>query len=103
MADATKDFEELFTIFEKHAVRAVIIGAHAVAFHAKPRYTKDLDVLLDSSADNARRAVAALEEFGFGGIGITGEDLTGTGKIIQLGVAPNRIDLVTSVDGVAFD
>jgi hypothetical protein len=62
MADVTKDFEELFACFIRHGVRFVVVGAHAVAHHAKPRYTKDLDLFVDHDPSNAERIVAALEE-----------------------------------------
>ena len=103
MVEPTKDFEELLAAFARHGVRSLIVGAHAVAFHAKPRYTKDLDVLLEPSPDNAGRVVAAIEEFGFSGLGIGIEDFSVPGRILQLGVAPNRIDLVTSIDAISFE
>ena len=103
MVRATKDFEELFAFFESHSVKAVIVGAHAVAFHAKPRYTKDLDLLLEPSEENARRALLALTDFGFGSMGIAVADLANPGRVLQLGQPPNRIDLLTSIDGVTFE
>jgi hypothetical protein len=103
MAARTKDFEELLALFTAHGVKAVVVGAHAVAFHAKPRYTKDLDLLLEPTIENASRAVEALEAFGFGGLGVTPDDLSEPGRILQLGHPPNRIDLITSIDGVSFD
>jgi hypothetical protein len=99
----TKDFEELFASFNSHSVKAVIVGAYALAFHAKPRYTKDIDILLEPSRENAARVMAALSDFGFGNVGITAADLEKTGQVIQLGVPPIRIDLLTSIDGVSFD
>ncbi len=102
MAKPTKDFEELLRFFDSRGAKAVIVGAHAVAYHAKPRYTKDLDVLVEASADNARRILDALEDFGFGDLELDIADFTEPGRIIQLGFAPNRIDLMTSIDGVAF-
>ena len=102
MADPQRDFEELLKFFNSRDARAVIVGAHAVAFHAKPRYTKDLDVLVESSVENARRILDALKDFGFENVGLEIEDFTEPGRIIQLGYPPNRIDLMTSIDGVAF-
>ncbi len=102
MADATKDFEDLFACFAKQDVRAVVVGAHAVAFHAKPRYTKDLDILIEPTPGNAKRVVAALAEFGFGDVGLTADDFASPGRVVQLGHPPNRIDLITSIDGVSF-
>ena len=102
MAEPTKDFEELFRFFESRGAKVVIVGAHAVAYHAKPRYTKDLDILLEATVENARRVLAALEDFGFGGLKLTIEDFSTPGTIVQLGFPPNRIDLMTSIDGVEF-
>ena len=98
----SKDFEELFTFLNAHHVKAIVVGGHAVAFHAKPRYTKDIDVFVERSSENATRLMAALVDFGFGDVGLSAADFEKPGKIIQLGVAPNRIDLLTSIDGVEF-
>ncbi len=102
MAESTKDFEELLESFTRHGVRFVVVGAHALAHHAKPRYTKDLDLFVEMSQDNGRHIVEALEEFGFGGLGITAADFQESGRILQLGVLPNRVDIMTSIDGVSF-
>jgi hypothetical protein len=99
----SSDFEELFAFFNARHVRAVVVGGHALAFHGHPRFTKDLDVFVDASADNAARIVEALNDFGFGAVGLTADDFTTFGRIVQLGVAPNRIDLMTSIDGVTFE
>lgn len=97
------DAGELFVLFERHGVRALIVGAHALAVHAKPRFTNDVDVFVEPSRENAARVVAALQEFGFGSIGLTPDDLSTSGRVVQLGFPPNRIDLMTSIDGVPFD
>ena len=102
MAKPTKDFEELLRFFDSRGAKAVIVGAHAVAYHAKPRYTKDLDVLVEPTPENARRVLDALEDFGFGDLELDIEDFKEPGRIIQLGFPPNRIDLMTSIDGVEF-
>lgn len=97
-----KDFEEFFALFNKHGVRYCILGAYAVAFHAQPRYTKDMDIWVEPSLDNAGRILKALKSFGFGKISISAEDLIQPDKIIQLGYEPVRIDLLTSVSGISF-
>lgn len=102
MESVTKDFEELFACLTRHGVRALIVGAHAVAFHAKPRYTKDIDILVEPSQENADALIQALEKFGFENIGLESADFTEPGKIIQLGFPPKRIDLITSIPGVSF-
>jgi hypothetical protein len=99
----SSDFEELLALFNVHNVRAVIVGGHALAFHGRPRYTNDLDIFLEPSATNAAALMRALEDFGFGSVGLTPQDFSSPGKIVQLGVAPNRIDLMTAIDGVTFD
>jgi len=97
---ASHDYEEFIAALNAHGVQYLIVGAHAVAFHARPRATKDLDILIESTAENARKVLDALRDF-FGGadLGYTVEDLTAPDWIIQLGVAPVRIDLLTDILG----
>ena len=96
----SRDYEKFIAALNDHGVRYLLVGAHAVAFHARPRATKDLDILLDPTARNARRALAALRDF-FGGadLGYTIADLTDPRWILQLGVAPVRIDLLAAIPG----
>lgn len=97
------DFEELLACLTARSVRFVVVGGHALAFHGRPRFTKDLDLLVEPSPGNARNLVLALSDFGFGGVGLTADDFLAPGRIVQLGVAPNRVDLITAIDGVSFD
>ena len=99
----TKDFEELFECLTRRSVKALVIGGYAVAFHGQPRFTKDIDVFVEASAENAARLLDALADFGFGNAGLTLSDFERPGRIVQLGVAPNRVDLLTVIDGVTFD
>ena len=103
MDNQKSDFEELFGYLTARNVRFVVVGGHALAYHGRPRYTKDLDVFVEPTAENATRLLGALEDFGFGGLGLTEADFDTPGKVVQLGVAPNRIDLLTAIDGVSFD
>ena len=98
-----KDFEELLKLFNKNKVRYCIVGAYAVAFYAEPRYTKDMDIFVEPDADNAHRIIKSLEEFGFKSLSLEEKDLIRTGKIIQLGYEPIRIDLMTSIEGCNFE
>lgn len=98
----TKDFAELLACLNARSVRAVIVGGYALAFHAKPRFTKDIDIFVDPTQENVARLLLALADFGFGGLGLTTDDFSRAGTIVQLGVAPNRVDLVTAIDGVSF-
>lgn len=97
-----KDYEELLKLFNRHKVRYCVIGAFAVAFHSKPRYTKDIDLLVEPSSRNSLKIMNALDEFGFGKIGLTPADFSKEGQIIQLGTEPVRIDIVTSIEGFSF-
>jgi predicted nucleotidyltransferase len=97
-----KDYEEFLGLLNKNNVRYCIIGAYAVAFYAKPRYTKDIDILIEPSEKNAQHVLAALNEFGFGELSISLEDLTTEGNILQLGYEPLRIDLLTKLEGFQF-
>ena len=89
--------------FAAHAVEHLVVGAYALAFHGVPRYTGDLDVLVRPDAANARRVLAALGDFGFASLGLTADDFASPGRVVQLGVAPVRIDIITSLTGVSWD
>jgi hypothetical protein len=97
--DAVQDFEDFLDLLDRHGVRYLIVGGLAFVYHAKPRFTKDIDIWLDPGPDNLGRANAALAEFGSPHL-LTPAD----GKeILQLGVAPNRIDLLREAVPLAFD
>jgi hypothetical protein len=98
-----KDFEELLRLFNKNKVKYCIIGAYAVAFYAEPRYTKDMDILVEPNRDNARKIIKSLTEFGFKNLTLEEKDLIQKEKIIQLGYEPVRIDLITSIKGCDFE
>lgn len=98
-----KDFEEFFESFNRHNVEYLIVGGYAFALHAHPRYTGDLDVFVRASEHNARRVIEALADFGFELSSLTWKDLTVSGRVVQLGFPPLRIDIMTAIDGVAFD
>ena len=97
-----KDFEELLECLNKNKVRYCVVGAFAVAFHGIPRFTKDMDILVEPTTQNSKKIVKALEEFGFGSLGLTVKDFSKPGVIIQLGYEPVRVDILTSVDGCGF-
>lgn len=101
--NVSRDFEELFAFFNARKVRALIVGGYAFAYHARPRYTKDIDIWIDAAPENAGRLLEALNDFGFGSLDLSIEDFTKPGQIVQLGFPPNRIDLLTSIKGLTFD
>jgi hypothetical protein len=94
---------EFIELLSSNEVEFVLIGGHAVAFHGYPRLTLDADFLVRPSPDNAQRVVAALQQFGFGDVGLSTADFERPAQVIQLGVPPNRIDILTSISGVSFD
>ncbi len=98
-----RDFVELLQSFDDHDVQFLIVGAHALAAHGHVRATRDLDVFLRPTAENAERAIRALAAFGAPLDDLTADDLATEGTIFQIGVAPVRIDILTRIDGVAFD
>lgn len=97
-----KDYEELLKLFNNHRVKYCIIGSYAVAFHAKPRYTKDMDILIEPSQVNSKRIINALVDFGFEGLNLSEEDFLKEGRIIQLGYEPVRVDITNSIQGCRF-
>lgn len=101
--ELSDDFREFVEWLDKHEVRFLIVGGYAVAFHGHPRYTKDLDVWIAATQDNAERLLRALHDFGFGSLNLSVADFVEEGMIIQLGDPPNRIDILTSVKGLEFE
>ena len=97
------DFKDLLSAFNAHRVEYLVVGAHALAAHGHVRATGDLDVWIRPEAANAKRVIAALESFGAPLHDLTETDLIRPGTVFQIGVAPIRIDVLTSIDGVAFE
>lgn len=97
------DFRDLFSALFDEAAEFIVVGAHAVMFYTEPRYTKDLDVWVRPSKANAERVHRALARFGAPLSELTLEDLAVPGTIFQIGIAPNRIDVLTSIEAVDFD
>jgi hypothetical protein len=94
---AYRDYEEFIAALNAHGVRYLVVGAHAVAFHARPRATKDLDVLVDPTAANARKVLAALRDF-FGGAELGNNGFGGAGVPAResFGAQPTRIGSFSS-------
>lgn len=97
-----KDYEKLLELLNRHKVKYCIVGAYAVAFYRKPRYTKDMDILVEPTIENGRKIVKALNDFGFGSLNLSERDFSKKGNIIQLGYEPVRVDIITSIEGVNF-
>jgi hypothetical protein len=99
----SKDWREFLELLNSRAVDYVIVGAQSLAFHGRPRHTGDLDILVRPTRDNARLLLALLNQFGFEQSGFKEKDFLQPEQIIQLGRAPSRIDLLTSITGVSTD
>lgn len=97
------DLKEFIELLNARKVRYIVVGAYALAYHGRPRYTGDIDFFVDSSPENARRISQVLEEFGLVNIGVAAADFTASDQVVQLGVEPNRVDIMTSISGVTFD
>jgi hypothetical protein len=97
------DFKDLLSGFCASRVEFLLVGAHAMAVHGHVRATKDLDVWIRPTPENASRIFKALIEFGAPLLDLTEADLATPGTVFQIGVPPLRIDLVTRIDGVAFE
>jgi hypothetical protein len=97
------DFREFLKLLNESNVRYLVVGGYAVAFHGHPRYTKDLDVWIELSPDNADKILQALKKFGFGSLGLKREDFLERDQIIQLGYPPNRIDILTTLKDLDFE
>ena len=95
-------FKDLLSIFNAGQVRYLIVGGYAVMKYAEPRYTKDLDVWIETTGENASRVFHALRKFGAPLSDLTEEDLTQEGMVFQIGVAPNRVDILMGINGVRF-
>ena len=98
-----QDIRDLLVLLETHGVRYMVVGGFAVAAHGLPRYTKDLDLWVECSVDNATRLMRVLDAFGFASLGLTAEDFATPDLVIQLGYEPNRIDFLTGLTGVRFE
>lgn len=98
-----KDLREFIELFLSNEVEFLIVGAHALAFHGRSRYTGDLDLWVRVSESNAARIERSLQAFGFASIGLQARDFLTPDMVVQLGQPPFRIDLLTGVTGVDFD
>src|SRR6266496_2955897 len=94
-----QDFSDLFAALNAEGARYLLVGGYAVAVHAVPRFTKDLDIWIDPTRANARRVYTALANFGAPLLRLAVEDLATEGLIYQIGVSPNRIDIITGISG----
>lgn len=103
MMEVQQDFKDLLELFNERKVEYIIVGGYALAYHGVPRYTGDIDIFVKPVEGNAKLILAALNDFGFGSSGLKEADFETPDNIIQLGVPPVRIDIITSISGVTWD
>ena len=96
------DFRDLLKTFNEAGVRYLVVGGYAYAEYVEPRYTKDLDVWIDRSEENANRVLIALRDFGAPLLNLSKNDLTSPGTFFQIGLPPNRIDIITQLEEMDF-
>jgi len=97
------DFDEFFGSLIARGVEFLVVGAYALAFHGVPRFTGDLDVFVRPTADNAARLLGAVEAFGFPTAGLQPADITNPDRIVQLGVEPVQIHIMSAISGVSWE
>ncbi|MDF3078179.1 MAG: nucleotidyltransferase family protein [Sphingobacteriaceae bacterium] len=98
-----KDFIEFIELLNLHAVEYLIVGAHALSFHGRPRHTGDLDIWIKPSLENAEKMMVVLRDFGFGSLNLVKEDFLRDNYVTQLGYPPLRIDILNAISGVSFN
>ena len=97
------DYKDMLLCLQGERVDFIVVGAYALAAHGFPRATGDIDIWVRNSADNARRTLRALAKFGAPISNLAEQDFTAPDTIVQIGVAPSRVDLITRIDGVDFN
>jgi len=98
-----QDFIDFIELLNSHDVEYMVVGAHALAFHGRPRHTGDLDIWIRPSEGNAERILLVLKDFGFGSLRLGKEDFLKENYVTQLGYPPLRIDILNSISGVDFE
>jgi hypothetical protein len=100
IVDLPPDFKELLAEFAREAADVVIVGGYAVAFHARPRATKDLDLVVEGSAENVARTTRVLARFGAPSVVVEGVRKQTATEIVYMGQPPLRVDFLRTIDGV---
>jgi hypothetical protein len=97
------DYKEMLSLLLDHEVEFLLVGAYALAAHGLPRATADIDIFVKPSPENAALIFRTLGEFGAPMHNVSESDFVQPGTILQIGVAPRRIDIITEIDGMTFD
>lgn len=99
----SQDFKEFVKLLNEKEVEYLLVGGYAVGIHGRPRYTGDMDIWINNSAQNAEKMMYVINDFGFSSLGLEKSDFQKKGNIIQMGHPPLRIDILNDIDGVNFD
>jgi len=97
-----EDFSEFLRLLDAKGVEYLLIGGYAVGYHGYPRATKDLDLWVARTPENAARLVTALREFGFNAPDLAPDLFLAEGRIVRMGMPPLRIEVATTISGVEF-
>lgn len=97
------DFSDLLRIMNGNGVRYLVVGGYAVLQYTEPRFTKDLDLVIATDAENAAAVYKALKEFGAPLAGLTKNDFTDEGSFYQMGNPPVRVDILMGIPGIRFE
>lgn len=103
MRPLSSDLREFIRLLNTKSVKYLIVGAWALAFYSRPRYTGDIDIFVARDQENADKLMEVINEFGFGQAGIHRDDFLQIDHVVQLGRTPNRIDILTGISGVTLD
>jgi predicted nucleotidyltransferase len=98
-----QDFADFIELLNQHGIQYLVVGAHALAFHGRPRHTGDLDIWIKPDPENASKMILVLNDFGFSSLGLTEADFLKESYVTQLGYPPLRIDILNHISGVEFD
>ena len=101
--EVQKDFKEFLALLNVHEEDFMIVDGYALAYHGAPRYTGDIDVFVKPDRKNAQRIIKVLEEFGFSSLDLSIDDFQNEDNVVQLGLPPVRIDIITSISGVSWE
>lgn len=102
MVELAPDFDEFFESLTAHSVEYLVVGAYALAFHGVPRFTGDIDVFIRPTVENGRRLLAALSDFGFPVEDVIPEQVVDPGRVLQMGVEPVQIHVMSDISGVSW-
>src|SRR4051812_2416745 len=103
MIPLPRDFQDFLRSLSANAIRYVVIGGYAVAYHGYVRYTGDLDIFVELSVDSAAKLVSALGQFGFNAPELKPALFLRKGRIVRLGYEPMRLEILNEIDGVSFE